>query len=120
MTHTFQVFAYRICAKYDETQENLIGSTIPIKVQLCDESGRNISTSSIQLTAVSIDNGQYQVPANYVGNTNYGNVFRFGQKSYIYNLDTGAVADVSAGNHTLHIAVDGNEYSGYVVGFVLR
>ena len=120
VTRTFEVFAYRICAKYDETQANLIGSTIPVKVQLCDESGRNISTSSIQLTAVSIDNGAFAVPPNYVGNTNFGDVFRFGQKSYIYNLDTGALAGIGAGDHTLHIAVDGNTYSGYAVGFRLR
>ena len=116
---TYTVFAYAICPTYDELQPNLIGSTIPIKLQLCDAAGRNLSSSSIEVRAVTID-GTTLPPPNFVGNTNFGNAFRFGQKSYIYNLDTGKLAVLPAGTHTMELSVDGVRLPIYRVRFTLR
>lgn len=46
--------ARQLCLDYDASKANNSGSTIPIKVRLCDMSGGNISSPSFVLTAVNV------------------------------------------------------------------
>jgi hypothetical protein len=83
---------YGVCLLYDETQAKKSGSTVPIKLQLCDAGGRNYSSSDISLHARGVmllgtdDTG----PAEDAGNANPDQAFRFDPAlaGYIFNLKT--------------------------------
>jgi sugar lactone lactonase YvrE len=86
---------YNVCLLYDPTKAVKSGATIPIKLQLCDANGGNLSSSSIvvhatTLTMVSTSiSGQVQD----AGNANPDNDFRYdatlgGTGGYIFNLST--------------------------------
>lgn len=71
------------------------GRTIPIKLQLLDANGRNLSSSSIALTAmrlerVNTDGTVTQVALQDAGNANPNNLFRYDAalNGYIFNLST--------------------------------
>jgi hypothetical protein len=71
------------------------GRTIPIKLQLIDAAGNNVSSSSIDLTAlrlerVNADGTTTQVTLQDSGNANPGNLFRYDAAlgGYIFNLST--------------------------------
>jgi hypothetical protein len=92
-TRTF-VVAYRICLLYDPSKPfKLSTSTVPIKLFICDSGGKNLSSSSITLTAVYLQKGT-QPPGPVPPNSGTGNNnFRFDSKlapggGYIYNLST--------------------------------
>jgi hypothetical protein len=40
---TYDVPVYSLCLLYDPTKSHKLGSTVPLKIQLCDENG-NITT----------------------------------------------------------------------------
>jgi len=72
-----------------------VGRTVPIKLQLCDASGANVSSSSIAVHATGLT--QQATTASSVlddtSNTNPDNDFRYdatlgGTGGYIYNLST--------------------------------
>jgi len=44
--------SYGVCALYDQTKAHRSGSTIPVKLQLCDASGANLSAQNIVLKAM--------------------------------------------------------------------
>lgn len=46
--------AYAVCVLYDQTRAHQSGSTVPIKVQLCDAAGANRSGASTTVTATSV------------------------------------------------------------------
>ncbi|PYV35223.1 MAG: hypothetical protein DMG09_20040, partial [Acidobacteria bacterium] len=46
--------SYSICPLYDQTKPVKSGSTVPIKIQLCDGSGGNLSAPSIVVHGVSV------------------------------------------------------------------
>lgn len=79
---------YNICPLYDSTKARQSGSTIPIKVQLCDAGGRNVSAASAVVTAVGIYLVSTQVSGALEdsGNANPDFNFRFTGDSYIFNL----------------------------------
>jgi hypothetical protein len=86
---------YRICALYDETKASKLGSTIPIKLQLCDASGRDVSSPAVLVHALGLtqvsDNATEAVEDS--GNANPDADFRYdaalgGTGGYIYNLST--------------------------------
>ncbi len=70
---------YNICPLYDSSKAVKSGSTVPIKLQLCNTAGVNMSSSSMTLNAQRITqvststDGGVQV----VGNANPDNNFRF-------------------------------------------
>ena len=79
------------------------GRVIPIKIQLFDAEGDNISSPKIQLTAlhlmrVNADGTRTPVTLQDAGNSNPGNLFRYdaGLRGYIFNLST---KDLSAGQY---------------------
>jgi hypothetical protein len=88
------------------------GRTIPIKIQLLDSSGNNLSSSGIDLTAVRLervnaDGSVTQVTLQDAGNANPGNLFRYDASldGYIFNLST---RGLGAGTYHFYWIADGD------------
>jgi hypothetical protein len=99
---------YAICALYNTAQPANSGSTIPVKLQICDAEGNNISTSSIAVNVVSItglDEATYAAVSS--GKANPDGLFRYDASlgGYIFNLST---KDVPAGSYLLNFQVAGD------------
>ena len=102
---TAQVTAalYNICLLYDPTKPVNSGATIPIKLQLCDSAGANLSSAGITVHAVSL----IQVSTSSSGlvqdsgQANPDSDFRFegGAGRYIFNLST---KGLSSGTYQLN------------------
>jgi hypothetical protein len=89
---------YRICL-VDPTKPKKAGSTIPVKLVLCDARGTDVSAPAIALSGLAIDD----VPARATGNGRRDGTFRFAADlgasgGYIVNLDT---KGMPAGVHML-------------------
>jgi hypothetical protein len=87
--------SYNICVLYEQTKAAQGGSTVPIKVEICDASGADASSSSVVVTATALTQistgGPGAVQAS--GNSNPDNIFRFDSTlgtsgGYIYNFST--------------------------------
>jgi hypothetical protein len=93
-----QNVTYGICPMFDQTRSVHSGATFPIRLQLCDANGNDLSTSGIvvhaaSVTAVSGFSGTPDAP----GNANPDNDFRFDATlgptgGYIFNLSTAGLA----------------------------
>jgi hypothetical protein len=105
---------YDVCVFYDPTKAIKSGATIPIKLELCDGSGNDLSASSIIVHAVSITqtstsiNGAVEDP----GNANPDSDFRFDASlgttgGYIFNLKT---TGVTTGTYNLSFTVTGDSF----------
>lgn len=109
---------YRLCLLYDPFKIAKSGSTIPIKLQLCDSSGNNLSSSSIVLHAVSItkvsDGTSGTVEDS--GNANPDGDFRYDGGGYIFNLSTKGLA---GGTYALNFTA-GSDPSVYQVQFQVK
>lgn len=89
------------------------GSTIPVKLSVCDAQGRNISSRTLSVKAVGISpTGSL----NDSGRANPGNLFRLDDGKYIFNLSTKGLA---AGNYTLDYTI-GNDPTVYHYAFTIR
>ena len=93
-TVTYTV-AYGIYSLNDQTKAHKSGSTIPIKLQLRDANGANLSSSSIVVHAVELVRVSTQTtgPVEDAGNANPDFNFRYeaslgGSGGYIFNLKT--------------------------------
>jgi hypothetical protein len=77
-TVTYYV-GYKVCLLYDpNTPFRVNTSTIPIKLQICDAFGKNLSSASITLTAVALQNLTAGTPVTPLPrNAGDGFVFRF-------------------------------------------
>ncbi len=112
-----------ICALYDQAKANQSGSAIPIKIQLCDADGKDISSLNVTVHAVSVarvPDGTPQ-PVQAKGNANPGNDFRFDRTlgpagGYIYNLDT---KGLTSGTYILNFSVAGDPQP-HSVQFAIR
>jgi len=88
------------------------GSTIPVKVRVCDAIGQNVGSKSLQVKAVSISpNGTLDDS----GKANPGNLFRFDDNTYLFNLKTKGLA---AGAYTLDFTV-GSDPTVYHFAFTV-
>lgn len=116
VTATYRVLSYRICLLYDPDKPSPMGSAFPVKLRLCDTSGRNLSRPTIQLMGKTVD-GALDPGPNFQGSSNSGYFFRYDASlaGYIYNLST---ANLEVGQHTFEFTVDG--VSGYQVRFTLK
>ena len=82
--------SYGINVLYDQTKAVKSGSTLPIKLQLTNASGANVSASNIVVTALSV----LRISTNTSGvvqdsgNANPDNNFRYSGGGYIFNLST--------------------------------
>jgi hypothetical protein len=115
--------SYAICALYDQTKSHHIGSTIPIKLLLCDATGNDRSTSAVSVTATGLVEVSSQTSGAPVsdGAANPDNNFRYDSTlgtsgGYIYNLATGGLV---TGTYTLSFAVAGDP-AVHTVQFQLR
>jgi hypothetical protein len=83
---------YDVCPLYDQNVAKKAGSAYPIKLQLCDASGNNLSSSSIAVHAVSATRVSSNTPATLddTGNANPDFDFRYDSSlnGYIFNLST--------------------------------
>lgn len=86
---------YKVCTLYDQTKAHQSGSTIPIKLQLCDADNGNVSSSDIVVHAQTVTrvlDGATSKPED-TGDANPENNLRYdptlgGTGGYIYNLST--------------------------------
>jgi len=68
------------------------GRTIPVKITLTDCSGSNISTAVVTIAVHKITDKvlgtQEELPVEASGNANTGNLFRYVDSKYVFNLST--------------------------------
>lgn len=88
---------YDVCLLYDPLKPKKAGSVVPIKLQLCDATGANLSDPSLLLHVVGltwIDPDTGAAPAEDAGQANPGDGFRYDADltGYIFNLDTNGLA----------------------------
>ena len=88
---------YDVCLLYDPTHARHAGTTIPVRLEVCDASGADVSSAGITLTAVAIVDSSGAVVRTLAVN------FRFEPTlgtagGYILNLSTRGLAP---GNYTL-------------------
>ena len=114
---------YKLNLLYDPGQVSKSGSTIPIKLQLFNDSGTNLSSADMVVHAVGVSHittntyGQL----NGAGNANPNQNFRYdpalgGTGGYIFNLNTGGYA---TGTYALHLIVGGEPHV-YTTQFQIR
>ena len=115
--------AFNICLLYDPTRAHRSGSTIPIKLQLCDASG-NLSSPNIVLTALNVQlvSSTAPGPVEDSGSANPDSNFRYdaslgGTGGYIFNLSTRGLA---TGTYNLSFKVVGADPTIYSAPFQVR
>jgi hypothetical protein len=83
---------YNICPLYDQNVAKKAGSAYPIKIQLCDGSGNNLSAPSIVVHALGVTRVSTNTPATLddTGNANPDFDFRYDAtiSGYVFNLST--------------------------------
>jgi hypothetical protein len=87
-----QQIPYHVCALYDSAVARKSGAAYPIKLQLCDAVGQNLSSASIVVHAISVTQVSSNTPAalDDTGNANPDSDFRYDPtvSGYIFNLST--------------------------------
>lgn len=80
--------AYGVCALYDAGQARKSGSTIPIRIQLCDAGGNNVSAAGVRVTATGVTKVSAVADGEVVdsGNANPDDNFRHVGDAYLFNL----------------------------------
>lgn len=99
------------------------GRTIPIKLQLTDAAGHNVSSGGINLTALQLerinaDGSRTRMALQDAGSSNPANLFRYDAalNGYIFNLST---KGLTAGNYEFFWTADGDP-TQHLLRFVLR
>lgn len=115
-TSTVQVkVGYGVVALYDQTKVHKSNSTIPIKLQLVDAAGNNLSSPSLVVHVTGITPAPPGTDFD-AGNANPDNNFRLDGNQYIFNLKTKGFAP---GEYTLHFTVTGDPVT-HTLKFVVR
>ena len=103
------VVSYNICLLYDPSKSKKSGSTFPIKIQICDVNGNNLSSASIVVQAQSVTMKTTNAPAplDDSGDANPDFDFRYDSTlpGYIYNL---SLKGISTGTYNLNFTVSGD------------
>lgn len=117
-----QVVGYKVCLLYDPLKNaTKAGSTLPIKLYLCDTNNKNVSSSTLSVMALYVDGSP--IPISNSRNTNPNDLFRFvatltSGGGYIYNLNT---TGLSNGKHILTFTVNGdNTIPPYTADFYIQ
>lgn len=99
--------AYNVCPQYDASKVKRAGSVVPIKLQLCDAAGANLSAAGLTVTATNLVRVGTTVTGvlEDAGNANPDNNFRFDAGGYIFNLST---QGLSPGTWSLSFTVTGD------------
>jgi uncharacterized repeat protein (TIGR01451 family) len=86
---------YAVCPLYDSTRAVKSGAVIPIKLDLCDANGNDVSSAGVFVTAVSLTQLSSSATGTVedVGNANPDNNFRYDATlgptgGYVFNLST--------------------------------
>lgn len=91
VAHPYNV-SFAVCLQFDNTRAYRAGSTVPIKLRLCDASGANVSSHAITLTATGVVQVSTSAPGvlEDAGNSNPDNEFRHTASgdAYEFNLKT--------------------------------
>lgn len=115
--------AFNTCLLYDPTKAHRTGSTIPIKIQLCDANGLNVSSAGLAVTAQAVtlastnasgsleDSGQANPDLNFRYDAALG-----GSGGYIFNLST---KGLGTGTYNLSFVVTGDPL-GHAVQFQVK
>lgn len=118
----FQLTGYGICALYDQTKSVKSGAVFPIKLQLCDANGNDVSSSAVVVhaTRVTFVSGLSGDVVD-AGNANPDSDFRFDATlgptgGYIFNLSTTGLA---SGSYTLQFTA-GNDPFIHSVNFGVK
>ena len=100
---------FKICVLYDETKSHKAGSTVPVKLSICDAANNNVSTASIVLTATGVTQLSTSAagPLEDSGNANADNNFRYDAAlgGYIFNLKT---TGMTTGTYALTFSATGD------------
>jgi len=82
--------AYNVCVLYDQTKAVKAGAVVPVRLQLCDYSGANVSNAAVILNATAVTQVSLNAPGAVMdaGNANPDNNFRFAGDAYVFNLIT--------------------------------
>jgi hypothetical protein len=106
VAHPYNV-TFKICVFYDQTKAHQAGSTVPIKLTVCDANDVNVSSSAIELTATDVIQLSTSAPGPLedAGNSNPDSEFRFVSDSYIFNLKT---TGMSTGTYALTFTATGD------------
>ena len=114
---------YSVCLLYDSTKAVHSGATIPIKLQLCDSSGNDLSSSNITVHAISVSQISTSTSGAVEdsGNSNPDDDFRFDSTlgstgGYIFNLET---TGLSTGTYSVNFTVTGDPFV-YAAGFEVK
>jgi endonuclease G len=109
---------YNICALYDQTKAHKAGSTVPIKLQVCNFTGTSVSSSAISVVATGIVLLANNAPGvlEDSGNANPDNQFRFTGDAYVFNLST---KNLAQGTYALIFTV-GGDATPHTVQFQVR
>lgn len=110
--------SYGICLLYDPTKAlGSAGSTVPVKVRVCDAAKTNLSSPSLVLTATALDGSP--PPPDFSGTSNLGNLFRYDPTlaGYVYNVST---KGLGSGTHTMTFTVSGGDPVAHAAQFKLK
>jgi hypothetical protein len=112
---TYQV-GYGVCALYDQTKAHKAGSTVPIKLQLCDINASNLSAAAVTVHATGLVKVDNTASSSVDGTSaaNPDNDFRYdaGLAGYVYNLKT---TGLTTGTWKLNFTTTGDGVSHAVV-----
>jgi microsomal dipeptidase-like Zn-dependent dipeptidase len=111
---------YAVCLLYDASKVRKTGSTVPVKLQLCDASGVNLSSPNVALTALEV-RAVSSVTAGVLDDSGSANPdlgFRYDPAlgGYIFNLST---KSLGPGTWELRFRVAGDP-SEHAAPFQLR
>jgi hypothetical protein len=112
--------AFNICPLYDQTKAVKSGAIVPIKLQLCDAAGANVSTPATFVTATGLTyiGGTATGELMDAGDANPDDNFRYSEElaGYIFNLKTTGLV---AGTWEVVFRA-GTEDATYAVRFAVR
>ena len=99
---------FNICTLYDQEKTHKSGSTVPIKLQLCDAIGRNLSSPAIVVTAIGI---------RKISDGAYGPVDDSGSANPDYNFRYDSTLGGMGGGYIFNLSVKGLGTGSYLLGF---
>jgi hypothetical protein len=105
---------YQVCLLYDTTKAVKSGSTLPVKLQLCNATGGNVSSADIiaHASSITLTSTSTSGDVQDAGNANPDNDFRYdsmlgGSGGYIFNLRTNGLG---TGTYQLSFTVTGDSF----------
>jgi hypothetical protein len=112
--------SYQICPLYDSNVAKKSGSAYPIKLQLCDSAGNNMSSSGIVVHAVSVTRTSTNTPMELddTGNANPDFDFRYDSTldGYVFTLST---KGYSTGTYNLNFTA-GADLNTHAAAFAVK